>query len=278
MRVFRRARTSAGAADRWPGRSAQLGKLVSHNFGGGQPSGYAAFRWTGWFWPERDGRHELSIRGPGRDARVAGRRAADRRVDAGRARPARPRRRRLRRARPPPWSWPPAAAIRSRSSTSARCRPATSRRRRRRGGRALLGVRQPRRAPPRGHDRRGRRAGRELRRRRRGDRRGLDQRGRGLRPHRRSTCPATRTRWWRRCWRPIRAPSSCWSNGAPYALPWIDHAPAVLEGWLGGEAGPDAVARILLGEAEPSGRLPVTFPAAARGHAGARLLSGRRDA
>jgi beta-glucosidase len=44
-------------------------------------------------------------------------------------------------------------------------------------------------------------------------------------------------------------------------LPWIDHAPAVLEGWLGGEAGPDAVARILLGEAEPSGRLPVTFPA-----------------
>jgi beta-glucosidase len=51
------------------------------------------------------------------------------------------------------------------------------------------------------------------------------------------------------------------SNGAPYALPWIDHAPAVVEGWLGGEAGPDAVARILIGEAEPSGRLPVTFPA-----------------
>jgi beta-glucosidase len=49
-------------------------------------------------------------------------------------------------------------------------------------------------------------------------------------------------------------------NGEPYALPWIDHVPAVVEGWLGGEAGPDAVARILLGEAEPSGRLPVTFP------------------
>jgi beta-glucosidase len=30
---------------------------------------------------------------------------------------------------------------------------------------------------------------------------------------------------------------------------------------LGGEAGPDAVARIILGESEPSGRLPVTFPA-----------------
>jgi beta-glucosidase len=51
------------------------------------------------------------------------------------------------------------------------------------------------------------------------------------------------------------------TNGAPYILPWIDHVPAVLEAWLGGEAGPDAVARILLGESEPSGRLPVTFPA-----------------
>jgi beta-glucosidase len=50
------------------------------------------------------------------------------------------------------------------------------------------------------------------------------------------------------------------TNGAPYALPWIDHAPAVLEAWLGGEEGPDATARILFGRAEPSGRLPVTFP------------------
>ncbi len=49
-------------------------------------------------------------------------------------------------------------------------------------------------------------------------------------------------------------------GGASYALPWIDHAPAVLAPWLGGEEGPDAVARILLGHAEPSGRLPVTFP------------------
>jgi beta-glucosidase len=50
------------------------------------------------------------------------------------------------------------------------------------------------------------------------------------------------------------------TNGAPYALPWIDHAPAVLEAWLGGEEGPDALARILFGAADPSGRLPVTFP------------------
>jgi beta-glucosidase len=49
-------------------------------------------------------------------------------------------------------------------------------------------------------------------------------------------------------------------GGAPYALPWIDHTPAVVVAWLGGEEGPDAVARILFGAAEPSGRLPVTFP------------------
>jgi len=49
-------------------------------------------------------------------------------------------------------------------------------------------------------------------------------------------------------------------GGAPYALPWIDHAPAVVMAWLGGEEGPDATARILFGLAEPSGRLPVSFP------------------
>ncbi len=49
-------------------------------------------------------------------------------------------------------------------------------------------------------------------------------------------------------------------GGAPYALPWIDHVPAVILPWLGGEEGPDALARILFGHAEPSGRLPITFP------------------
>jgi beta-glucosidase len=64
------------------------------------------------------------------------------------------------------------------------------------------------------------------------------------------------------------------SNGAPYVLPWIDHAPAVVEAWMGGEAGPDAVARILLGEAEPSGRLPVTFPAALEDSPAQRFYPG----
>jgi beta-glucosidase len=64
------------------------------------------------------------------------------------------------------------------------------------------------------------------------------------------------------------------SNGAPYVLPWIAHAPALIEAWMGGEAGPDAVARIILGEAEPSGRLPVTFPAALEDSPAQRFYPG----
>ena len=50
--------------------------------------------------------------------------------------------------------------------------------------------------------------------------------------------------------------------GAPYAMPWIEHAPAVVAAWLGGEEGPDALSRILLGDTGPSGRLPMTIPRA----------------
>jgi beta-glucosidase len=48
--------------------------------------------------------------------------------------------------------------------------------------------------------------------------------------------------------------------GAPMAMPWIDKAPAVLLTWLPGEEGPDVLGDILFGRVAPSGRLPVTFP------------------
>jgi beta-glucosidase len=49
-------------------------------------------------------------------------------------------------------------------------------------------------------------------------------------------------------------------SGAPYALPWADQAPAILQAWLNGEAGPRALAEVLFGAVNPSGKLPMSFP------------------
>ena len=51
------------------------------------------------------------------------------------------------------------------------------------------------------------------------------------------------------------------TTAAPVLMPWLARTAAVLETWYPGVAGAEAVAAILLGEADPGGRLPVTFPA-----------------
>ncbi|MEY8752790.1 glycoside hydrolase family 3 C-terminal domain-containing protein [Alkalicoccobacillus gibsonii] len=50
------------------------------------------------------------------------------------------------------------------------------------------------------------------------------------------------------------------SNGSPVEMPWVDDVPAIIEGYLGGQAGGGAVADILFGVESPSGKLAETFP------------------
>lgn len=49
-------------------------------------------------------------------------------------------------------------------------------------------------------------------------------------------------------------------SGNAVAMPWLSSVPAVLQGWfLGSEAG-EAIADVLVGDANPSGKLPFTWP------------------
>ena len=51
-------------------------------------------------------------------------------------------------------------------------------------------------------------------------------------------------------------------NGAPVCMPWADDVKGILEGYLGGQAGAGAMADILFGSVNPSGKLAETFPLA----------------
>ena len=50
-------------------------------------------------------------------------------------------------------------------------------------------------------------------------------------------------------------------NGAPVLLPWADRPAAIVEAYLGGQAAGSAIRDVLVGDAEPGGRLAESFPA-----------------
>ncbi|MFD1613209.1 glycoside hydrolase family 3 C-terminal domain-containing protein [Sphingomonas tabacisoli] len=50
-------------------------------------------------------------------------------------------------------------------------------------------------------------------------------------------------------------------TGGPVLMPWLSRVPAVLQAWYSGNRGGTAIARVLAGAVNPSGRLPITLPA-----------------
>ncbi|WFU12876.1 beta-glucosidase (plasmid) [Rhizobium sp. CB3090] len=50
-------------------------------------------------------------------------------------------------------------------------------------------------------------------------------------------------------------------TGGPVLMPWFDRVAAVVLSFFSGNGGGEAIARVLFGHVNPSGRLPVTFPA-----------------
>ncbi len=50
------------------------------------------------------------------------------------------------------------------------------------------------------------------------------------------------------------------TNGSAIAMPWVNEVSAILETWLGGQAGAGAIADAVFGVVNPSGKLAETFP------------------
>lgn len=67
------------------------------------------------------------------------------------------------------------------------------------------------------------------------------------------------------------------SNGAPVEMPWAGEVDAILEGYLAGQAGGQALARLVYGLANPSGKLAETFPLRLEDSPSYAYFPGTRD-
>ncbi|KAH7136306.1 glycoside hydrolase superfamily [Dactylonectria macrodidyma] len=50
------------------------------------------------------------------------------------------------------------------------------------------------------------------------------------------------------------------TTGVPVELPWLDQVPAVVQAWYSGQETGNSILDVLLGEVNPSGRLPMSWP------------------
>ncbi|HNY21163.1 MAG TPA: glycoside hydrolase family 3 C-terminal domain-containing protein [Treponemataceae bacterium] len=66
------------------------------------------------------------------------------------------------------------------------------------------------------------------------------------------------------------------SNGSPVSMPWLPRASAILEAYLNGQAGGHALALVLSGRENPSGKLAETFPIKAEDTPGWGFFPGNR--
>lgn len=72
------------------------------------------------------------------------------------------------------------------------------------------------------------------------------------------------------------------STGVAVAMPWIDEVAAVVQAWFPGQEAGNAIADVLLGKVNPSGRLPTSFPrrledAPAHGNFPGEYVDGRLE-
>ena len=49
-------------------------------------------------------------------------------------------------------------------------------------------------------------------------------------------------------------------SGTPVTMPWVDRVPSIVQAWYGGNETGNAIADVLFGDVNPSGKLPLSFP------------------